>query len=100
MTAVTDLAGKWNSLGVSLGMRAGDLEAILPANPHSPTNCLMEMLLRWLRQSYNVCTTDTSSPLPHFYTMFGDYKDSRLVILSWYLFGNFWEFIQATWKPL
>ena len=54
-SAVTNLAGRWKDLGISLGVRACDLEA--KANASSPRNCLREMLLQWLRQSYNVCTT-------------------------------------------
>ena len=56
-SAVTSLAGRWKDLGFSLGMRAGDLDTILSANAGSPSDCLREMLLQWLRQSYNVCNT-------------------------------------------
>ena len=58
ISAVTDLTGRWKDLGVSLGVRAGDLDTILSDNPHSSSDCLREMLLQWLKQSYNVCTTD------------------------------------------
>ena len=61
-SAVTSLAGRWKDLGFSLGMRAGDLDTILSANANSPNDCLREMLLRWLKQSYNVCTTIMSIP--------------------------------------
>lgn len=58
ISAVTSLAGRWNNLGTSLGVRPGDLETILSAKPHSPSDCLRDMLLQWLRQScLNVCTT-------------------------------------------
>ena len=57
ISAVTNLAGRWKDLGISLGLRPSDLDTILSANPHSPRNCLMEMLLQWLKQSYNVCMT-------------------------------------------
>ena len=53
-SAVADLAGRWKDLGISLGLCVGDLNTILSANPHSPSNCLSEMLLQWLTQSYNV----------------------------------------------
>ena len=53
-SAVADLAGRWKDLGISLGVRAGDLYAI-PL--HSPNECLREMLCLWLRQSYNVSGT-------------------------------------------
>ena len=65
ISAVTDLTGRWKDLGISLGVRPCDLDTILSNNPHSSSDCLREMLLRWLRQSYIVCTTDTSPPLPH-----------------------------------
>ena len=58
ISAVTDLTGRWKDLGVSLGVRAGDLDTILSNNPHSSSDCLREMLLQWLKQSYKVCTTD------------------------------------------
>ena len=54
-SAVTSLAGRWKDLGISLGVRPGDLDAT--ANAGSASDCLREMLLQWLRQSYNVCTT-------------------------------------------
>ena len=62
-SAVADLAGRWEDLGISLGVRPGDLDAILSASAHSPSSCLREMLLLWLRQSYNVCTPLQINPL-------------------------------------
>ena len=56
MSAAKDLAGRWKDLGISLGLHPSDLATILSNNPHS-SDCLSEMLLQWLRQSYNVCTT-------------------------------------------
>ena len=58
ISAVTDLTGRWKDLGISLGVRPSDLDTILSNNPHSSSNCLRDMLLQWLKQSYNVCTTD------------------------------------------
>ena len=58
ISEVTDLTGRWKDLGVSLGVRPSDLDTILSNNPHSSSNCLRDMLLQWLKQSYNVCTTD------------------------------------------
>ena len=55
-SAVADLTGRWEDLGISLGVRPGDLYTILSASAHSPSSCLREMLVLWLRQSYNVCT--------------------------------------------
>ena len=57
ISAVTSLAGRWKDLGISLGVRASDLDTILANNPHSSNNCLREVLSLWLRQGYNVCTT-------------------------------------------
>ena len=54
-SVVADLAGRWKDLGLSLRLRPSALDPIPPANPHSPSDCLREMLLLWLRQSYDVC---------------------------------------------
>ena len=53
-SAVADLAGKWKDLGISLGIRLSELNAILSTSPHSPSDCLSEMLALWLKQCYNV----------------------------------------------
>ena len=55
-SAVSSLAGRWKDLGTSLGIRTSDLDEIVLANPHSPRDCLREMLTKWLKQSYNVRT--------------------------------------------
>ena len=57
ISAVTSLAGRWKDLGISLGVRAGDLDTILANNPHSCSDHLREVLSLWLKQGYNVCTT-------------------------------------------
>ena len=57
ISAVTSLAGRWKDLGISLGVRAGDLHTILANNPHSCNDRLREVLSQWLKQGYNVCTT-------------------------------------------
>ena len=56
-SAVADLAGGWMDLGISLGVRKSGLDSIQSANPHSPSNCLREMLTLWLRKSCIVSTT-------------------------------------------
>ena len=56
-SAVADLAGKWKDLGISLGIRLCDLDAIISGGTNSPSERLREMLILWLKQSYNVCTT-------------------------------------------
>ena len=55
--AVADLAARWKDLGISLGICLSDLDAIFSANPHSPSDCLREMLAFWLKQNYIVRTT-------------------------------------------
>ena len=56
-SAVADLVGKWKDIGICLGIRLSDLNAIFSANPQSPSDCLREMLALWLRQGYNVRST-------------------------------------------
>ena len=67
ISAVTGLAGRWKNLGISLGLCPGDVQSIFSANSHSPSDRLREMLLQWLQQSYNVCTT-LILYLPYFVT--------------------------------
>ena len=57
ISAVVDLAGRWQDLGTSLRLRLGDLDAILSASAHTPRDCLRKVLTLWLRQNYNVCIT-------------------------------------------
>ena len=56
-SAVADLAERWKDLGISLGICLSELNAILSTCPHSPSDCLRDMLAVWLKQSYNVRTT-------------------------------------------
>ena len=55
ISAVISIAGRWKDLGISLGVRAGDLDTILSNNLNSSSDRLREVLALWLRQSYNVC---------------------------------------------
>ena len=57
ISAVKKLAGKWKDLGIALGVPPSDLDAIQSDYPHSSSDCLREMLLKWLR---HVC-------IPHLY---------------------------------
>ena len=57
ISAVTNLAGRWQHLGSSLRLRPGDLDAILSASAHSPSDSLRKVLTLWLRQNYTVCIT-------------------------------------------
>ena len=52
---VIDMAARWQDLGSSLGIRMSDIETIRAAHA-SPTTCLLDMLVLWLRQSYKVCS--------------------------------------------
>ena len=54
ISAVVDLAERWQDLGISLRLRQGDLKAILTNNAHCCNNCLREMLTLWLKQNYKV----------------------------------------------
>ena len=56
-SAVADVVQRWKDLGISLGIFLSELNAIFSANPHSPSDCLREMLVLWLKQNYNVRTT-------------------------------------------
>ena len=57
--AVADLAARWKNLGISLGIFLSELDAILSTHPHSPSDCLREMLAIWLKQNYNVRILNT-----------------------------------------
>lgn len=70
LSAVADLARRWYDLGISLKLRPSDLDAIPPNTDSS--NALTQMLLLWLRQTYNarnlllplpVCLVFKISPL-------------------------------------
>ena len=65
VSAVTSLAWRWKGLGIFLGVCPSDLNTIRSDNPHFSSDCLTEMLLKWLKQSYNVCTMLIFHPLPH-----------------------------------
>ena len=62
MLAVADLAKKWRVLGITLGIRAADLDFIQSTKPHSFNHCLRDMLSLWLRQQYDVRTKLVSMP--------------------------------------
>jgi len=56
MSAVADLARKWWMFGITLGLRAADLDFIQSTKSHSISRCLRDMLSLWLRQQYDVHT--------------------------------------------
>ena len=64
-SAVAVLSGRWQHLGVSLGIRLSDLEAFLSDNPHSSSDCLLKMLSLWLKQNYKVWTSGATLELLH-----------------------------------
>jgi len=53
-SAMADLSGRWQDLGVSLGIRQGNLKAIISDKPHSSSDCLRKVLTLWLGQNYRV----------------------------------------------
>jgi len=60
-SAVATLVVRWKDLGISLGLRLSALDVISTFSHTS--GCLREMLVLWLRQSYNVRTTLIFHPL-------------------------------------
>ena len=57
ISAVADLAGRWQEFGIALKLRISDLNAIHSTSAQSTNVCLRKMLTLWLRQNYNVCIT-------------------------------------------
>ena len=53
-TAVGDLAAKWKDVGLCLGVRKCDLDAIPSLSNPTASDCLREMLALWLKQNYDV----------------------------------------------
>ena len=53
ITELNDVAAKWRSIGVLLGIRDNQLEAI-QLQGDSPLDCLRQMLASWLRKNYSV----------------------------------------------
>ena len=53
---MADLAARWKDLGISLGIRLSELNATLSTHPYSPSDCLRETLVIWLKQNYDVRT--------------------------------------------
>ena len=51
---VMDLAPKWHSLGLSLRLKAAELDTISSKNHTNPTECLKDTLLTWLQERYNI----------------------------------------------
>ena len=101
ISAVTSLAGRWKDLGISLGVRAGNLDTILANNPNSSSDRLREVLALWLRQSYNVCVTLIYiyiQPFPKynslfFFNEFGNKVAKMNCHKDW--FWNLWAAYQA-----
>ena len=69
ISAVTNLAGRWQHLGIALRLRSCDLDAILSASAHSPSDCLIKALTLWLKQNYNVCITLVYIPRPTYFCL-------------------------------
>ena len=54
---VAHASARWKDLGTSLRVHPNDLDSIQASYPHSPNDCLREMLLKWLKQVYDVSAT-------------------------------------------
>ena len=51
---VMDLAAHWRSIGLSLRLKAAELDTISSKNHTNPAECLKDMLLAWLQQHYDI----------------------------------------------
>ena len=54
MAELHGVAARWRYIGLMLGIPDGDLEAIREFRGSRPIDCLVEMLIAWLRKAYNV----------------------------------------------
>ena len=50
---VEGLAGRWQNMCIRLGLRPSDRDIIGRKFQLDPTDCLMEVLVMWLRKSYD-----------------------------------------------
>ena len=50
--AVLDIAAKWKSLGLALGIRRAGLDTISAKHPNDPNECLTDVLHAWLQQQH------------------------------------------------
>ena len=50
---VEGLAGRWQNMCIHLGLRPSDRDIIGGKFQLDPTYCLMEVLVKWLRKSYD-----------------------------------------------
>ena len=48
------VVSSWKAIGTGLGIDSGRLDAIQESNFGNSKNCLLEMLICWLRRNYNV----------------------------------------------
>ena len=48
---LTGVAARWRNIGILLGIPPSDLDAV---RSDRPIDCMLEMLLAWLRKAYNV----------------------------------------------
>jgi len=92
--ALADFAGRWRDLGDSLRIRCGDLDAI-SSSAHSPSDCLRDVLIKWLRQNYKVWF----SHIPGLCTFFLQTLLSGLVTRGQIKFFNFNQFKGLTLTP-
>jgi len=52
--ALISVVAKWEPIGIGLGIKQGTLDEIEKGHPGDPSECLVKMLVTWLRRSYNV----------------------------------------------
>ena len=47
------LAGKWSAMCLSLGLLPSEQRTIAAAHPGNPSDCLQEVVVKWLEKGYN-----------------------------------------------
>ena len=52
--AVLDLAGMWHDMCLALGLRPAVADTIAATHPQNPKQCLREVIVEWLRKTYDV----------------------------------------------
>ena len=50
---VESVAANWQGMAIRLGLLPSDRDIIAKQCQQNPTNCLLEVLVKWLRKSYD-----------------------------------------------
>ena len=50
---VESLAGRWEGMCIHLGLPPSDIDTIAKKYHHDPDDCLMGVLIKWLKMSYD-----------------------------------------------